>query len=313
MWFRDHGGETKAGSRSYVASDYRRADPNEPVFAWRYPHLERLILNYLADLDWSALTSARNGELRKLRVELEVCDAEAADLGKQLRRLIDLAKTAGDVHEIGQEISELTARRRALQDRATGIRQQILAKKDFSVEESASLIRQLAEACDDTDSRKRLREIIRSQVTRIELFPRTPEPLLKRPDKTEPPAVFRQLSKARCLRFVFRNEAERWVIDGGEGNGWGVQFDGSHMPPRVVLIRDRGGKMLLDMTQNVKIAPVKTNEWKAKKQTELKTKTGNSKSRFAVGAPKVLTAQHLRDARKHTRKNANDRGFRGNT
>ena len=303
MWFRDHGGFTKAGSRSYVVSDYRRAAPTEPAFTWRYPELEGLILNYLADLDWSALTSARNVELRKMRVDLEIADAEVADLGRQLKRLVDLAKMTGDVAEIGREISELTARRLVLQDRATGIRQLILAKKDFTTEDMAKLIRQLAATRENVEDRKTLREIIRSQVTRIELFSRTPEHALKSPAEVELSGTFRRLSETRCVRLVFRNDAERWIIDSGEGSAWGVQFDGSALPPHVEMVRDRGGKMLLDMTTNVKLPPVKANELKARQQAASAPPTDNPEAKFAVGARKVLTAKPLRDSRKRTLKN----------
>jgi DNA invertase Pin-like site-specific DNA recombinase len=71
MWFRDHGSIERMGEWAYVVSDHKRVYPAAPVFSWRYWHLENLLLNYLADLDWSSLTAKRNAEIVALKTEME--------------------------------------------------------------------------------------------------------------------------------------------------------------------------------------------------------------------------------------------------
>jgi hypothetical protein len=70
-------------------------------------------------------------------------------------------------------------RRQTLQEEAKGIRQDIMAKKDFIAEDAAALIRKLSGNRANADNRKKLREAIRTQVARLELFRRLPEQLLK--------------------------------------------------------------------------------------------------------------------------------------
>ncbi|HYG33744.1 MAG TPA: recombinase family protein, partial [Clostridia bacterium] len=282
MWFRDHTGTDQMGEWAYVVSDHRRVHPEAAIFTWRYVHLEKLVLNYLADLDWSSLTSSRDNELRKLRVDLEAKDAQAADLGRQLKRLVELAKAAGDVQELAREITELTARREAVQDEAKIIRQQILAKKDFNTEDVATLIRSLAADRKNTDNRKKLRETIRNQVSRIELFRKLPERCCKALEGKKPNPKLANLKAARCVRLVFRNDAERWIIDQGDSEGFGVRFDGAAPPPQRLaeIVNDElGGKRLLDQRANTKLTPVRLNRWKAARANGEKKAKASAKTK----------------------------------
>jgi DNA invertase Pin-like site-specific DNA recombinase len=271
MWFRDHTGVAQMGEWAYVVSDHRRVHTDAPIFTWRYVFLERLILNYLVDLDWSSLTSSRNTDLRKLRIDLETKEAQAAELGRQLKRLVELAKATGEVQELAREITEITSRRDALQGEAKGIRQQIIARNDFGLDDTATLVRTLAADRKNLDNRKRLREVIRGQVARIELFRRLPEKLegLERlPSFRAKPA---DLAKSRCVRLLFRNDAERWLIGDGAHEAYGIRLDGVTLPEpsRIVVNRDEmGGKLILDAAtdSSVRGAPVSVKERSRKRK-----------------------------------------------
>jgi hypothetical protein len=160
MWYKNHG--DKAGKWVYVISDYRRVHPEEQIFSWPYGALERLILNYLVDMDWTALTAGRDAETQKLKKELEIAEARATDLGRQLKKLVELAKLTGDVEEVAGEVRDVRSRRDALRAQAGDLRHQLAAKQDFSAEDASALIRGLASDTAKLDSRKRLREAIRA-------------------------------------------------------------------------------------------------------------------------------------------------------
>ena len=149
-------------------------------------------------------------------------------------------------------------------------------------EELLEDLEDLAFAADrkNVDNRKNLRETIRNQVARIELFRRLPERCCKALEgpKSNPKLV--SLKTARCVRLVFRNDAERWVIDRGDGEGFGVRFDGATPPPLRVaeMVNDElGGKRLLDMRENTKLAPIKFNDWKATRAAGRKTARATSR------------------------------------
>jgi hypothetical protein len=269
MWFRDHSRPPRLGQWAYAVSDHRRVYPDEPIFSWRYLHLERLILGYLVDLDWSSLTSTRNAEVSRLRKDLEAKDAQAAELGRQVKRLVEVAKAAGDVQELAREITEITSRRGAVQAEAKDIRQQILAKHDFTADDAAALIRKLAADRATTDSRKSLREALRGQVARIDLFRRLPEEMIKGLGQSagKPTMKLQKFMKARCARLLFANGAQRWVVNTDDDQGRGIRFDGATLPPSSLIDENRdamGGTVLVDKRTPVSIHanPIKKDAWR---------------------------------------------------
>jgi DNA invertase Pin-like site-specific DNA recombinase len=268
MWFRDHCSTERMAEWAYVVSDHRRVHTDAPIFTWRYPHLERLVLSYLVDLDWSSLTSGRNAELHHLKVDLEAKEAVAADLGRQLKKLVEMAKTVGDVQELASEIVDVKSRREAAQEEAGLARQKILARREFGAEDAAALIRTLAADRERPEGRRKLREAIRVQVETIDLYRRVPKSLVQAwtPRDGDSNPKLEAFLASRCIRISFRNGAERWVIDGGRGDGFGVRFEGGMLPPQnqTDMVEDEfGGKRLMDKRSNGKLPPVKLNRWKA--------------------------------------------------
>ena len=268
MWYKDHG--DKAGKWVYVISDYRRVHPEEPIFSWPYGALERLILNYLVDMDWTALTAGRDAEVQKLKKELETAEARATDLGRQLKKLVELAKLTGDVEEVAGEVRDVRSRRDALRAQAGDLRHQLAAKQDFSAKDASALIRGLASDTAKLDSRKRLREAIRGQLDRIELFRRFPSRLLEGL-KLQVPGLgldLKSMLTARCVRILFRNQVERWVVDDGGKAGYGVRFDGAKPPaPRMAILEpdDLGGKHLVDLRNSERVLQ-KWEEWRRRRR-----------------------------------------------
>jgi DNA invertase Pin-like site-specific DNA recombinase len=310
MWFRDHG---KKGKRketwAYVVSDQRRVYPDAPVFSWPYSELENLLLKYLADLDWSSLTSKRSAESLALKKEMESKEAMAAECGKQLHRLIEIAKTTGNLQELTKEIAELSARRNSLQADAKLLKQQVLAKSDFSPDEVAAQIKELAQNRENPDSRKHLREIMRGQIRRIELFRRLPARLAADMGKIKPGKMdvkTKTLLNARCVRVEFQNETERWIIELSHREIYGIRFDGATLPQlhRLEITRDEmGGVAIGDKEANSSIRgnPAKREQNKKQKQTEeseLAATVAAWEKKQRKPAPKIITPEIIEKAKR---------------
>jgi DNA invertase Pin-like site-specific DNA recombinase len=228
MCYKDHGDRW-----TYVQSDLRRVNPSEPIFSWPYQRLEELVLNYLVKLDWSGLTVEKNAEVRKLSDDLAVAEGTLQDLDKQVRRLVQLAKAAGGIKEAAQELEAIEKRRAELRGKVLSVRSEIAAKKGFSVEEGAGLVKQLAADHAKLESRLRLRNELRRYVQRVELFRTVPASLIKglKLPSLKPGVRLEELLHSRCVRLLFSNGAERWIVDHGEKPGYGLRFDGAILPP----------------------------------------------------------------------------------
>ncbi len=274
MWYKDHG--DAKGKWIYVFSDYRRVHPEAPMFSWPYARLELLLLRYLVDMDWSALTADRDREVRELKKSLEVAEARVAALTKQLKKLVELAKHAGDVEELAGELQAVRQQREEWRAKQSELKRSVAAKQDFSGEEAAVLIRKLATDRESPDSRKRLREAIRGQVDRIELFRQFPLRLLEGL-KLQVPGLgldLKSMLKGKCVRILFRNGVERWIVDEGDDRGRGVRFDGSQPPaPRMAIVEpdQMGGKHLVDFRTSERV--LKSWEaWRLKRRAKDKRK-----------------------------------------
>lgn len=245
MLFRDHG--DASGRWVYVVSDYRRAKPTEPIFSWRYSELESLLLNHLAKLDWSALVAERNSEVRRLAAEVDTKDSEVEELSRQLKRLIDLAKTAGDVQEVAQEVLDLRKRRDALRDEVHALRRILGSKQEFKGEKVTEHILQLARDGASSRNRIRLREAIRDQVERIELFRRMPKELVagvKLPVQIPGPRLNAFIA-SRCVRIRFKGLETVWIVEpdsDGEHNT-GLWFHGMKVPLELLRMLAREDRM----------------------------------------------------------------------
>ena len=269
MCYKDHGDRW-----TYVQSDHRRVNPSEPIFSWSYQRFEELILNYLVKLDWSGLTVERNAEVRKLSDDLAVAEGTLQDLDKQARRLVQLAKAAGDIKEAAQELDAIEKRRVELRGKVLSLRSEITAKKGFSVEEGADLVKKLAADRTRLEPRLRLRNEIRRYVQRIELFRSVPKELTQgmHLPSPRPGLKLEELLHSRCLRIIFANGAERWVVDRGS-EGYGVRFDGAKLPPTKHLIVNRdefGGKVIVDETKD---KAIRGNAIKAEAEKNRKAET----------------------------------------
>lgn len=223
MWFKNHGDPN--GKWIYVVSDHRRLKPDEPIFSWSYPALERAVLRHLLGLDWSSLSAERNAERTRITHELDSTEAEMRNLAKQVKRLVELAKTAGDIPEIGQEMRSLRSRREDLLSRAVSLRQQIWSRRPFQNEQLAGLIFALAGENKLPNGRAKLREVIRAQVSRIELFRKLPAEAkkgVKLPVHKPGPRLSAFLF-ARCFRIIFNCGHSLWVVKdeyGWEEDSW---------------------------------------------------------------------------------------------
>lgn len=313
MWFRDHGKSERNGEWAYVVSDQHRVEPKSEIFTWRYVHLEKLVLNYLADMDWSALTSERTSELSKLTKMLEEKDALIADIGKQVSKLLEIAKATGDISEISVQIKDLNASRAEAKKDAEIIRQKILAKGDFNPSRAAEVIRQFADAKGDSQKRRLLRGTIRSQVARIELFRTMPEQLEKtlsgnlkdrlqsqfdndpRRIKSKNSKRRRDILKMRCVRIQFRNGKERWIVEPDDKTNLPIRIDEGtqHLPNKRTSIEyDESGVAIVDKRHSSEVIgkPIKAEQ---DKETRLKTKVKAWQKSLKKKSPTVLTEKFL--------------------
>jgi len=73
-----------------------------------------------------------------------------------------------------------------------------------------------------------------------------------------------EMLHARCVRLVFVNGAERWIVD----RPVPMRFDGAKLPPvkRVEINRDEmGGKVIEDAAKS-RPKPLKLMAWKRRKR-----------------------------------------------
>jgi hypothetical protein len=244
-----------------------------------------------------------------LKKEMESKEAMAAECGKQLHRLIEIAKTTGNLQELTKEIAELSARRNSLQADAKLLKQQVLAKSDFSPEEVAAQIKELAQNRENPDSRKHLREIMRGQIRRIELFRRLPARLAAGVGKIKPGKMAvetKTLLNARCVRVEFQNETERWIIELNHREIYGIRFDGAALPQlhRLEITRDEmGGVAIGDKAADSSIRgnPVKREQYKKQKQneeSELAASVTTWKKKQKKPAPQIITPKIIEKAKR---------------
>lgn len=254
MWFKDHG--DAEGKWRYLVSDYSRVHPGEPKFSWSYPRLELLLLRYLCDLDWPSLQADRGAELRTLDRDIEAAEGEAKVVGTQLKRLVSLVQAGADVEEAVTEIARLKGRRKGLQDQLTGWRAKVAELRRFDVAGTATMLRMLAQDVANMQNRTRLRDAIRLQVERIELYRKIPGDVLNKlgvpRTRSGTGLMLSEFLQGRCVRIRFRNGAERWVADRGDAKGAGLRFDPKQIPTKhlVILENDElGGKAIRDMSK----------------------------------------------------------------
>ena len=170
------------------------------------------------------------------------------------------------MEEVAGEVRDVRSRRDEFRAQAGDLRHQLTAKQDFSAKDASALIRGLASDTAKLDSRKRLREAIRAQLDRIELFRRFPSRLLEGL-KLQVPGLgldLKSMLTARCVRILFRNQVERWVVDDGGEADYGVRFDGAKPPaPRMAILEpdDLGGKHLVDLRKSERVLQ-KWEEWR---------------------------------------------------
>jgi DNA invertase Pin-like site-specific DNA recombinase len=266
MHYRDHGNDRWI----YVVSDFCRRNPDAPIFSWHYPKLERLILGYLRDLDWSSLTSERDAALKELSDKVVLAEGRLRELEERIGRLLEVATSAaGRIDEVVQAMLIADQERATLRAEVAKLKVDLAGKQGLSAEDLVGQIRCLA-ANGSLEARLQLRGEIRRQVERIELFRAVPNSLLPERDlsNSKPDLKMKEMLSGKCLRIVFRNGAERWVFDGADP---GLRYDGVKVPEPNHVIVDRddlGGKVLLDerMASSRKGNPVKQQERERKRK-----------------------------------------------
>ncbi|MDR3409990.1 MAG: recombinase family protein [Formivibrio sp.] len=267
MLYRDHGSDWQ-----YLISDHRRVNPATPIFSWRYEVVEKMVLDYLQDLDWSGLTLEKDAEIRKLAEDQALAEGSLHELDQQVRRLVALVKATGGVKETASELTALESERADLRKRTQALKSEISARRGFLPDQGAELAKQLAADRNGVESRLKLRAEIRRLVTRIELYRTFPQTLLKGVQLPEvsPGMRLETMLHSRCIRIIFANQAERWLIDRGEGKRI-QRFDGQ-LPNSAEVAREKmaDGEVLVDPKQAPHLKPVKSDEWKAKQALKRK-------------------------------------------
>jgi DNA invertase Pin-like site-specific DNA recombinase len=176
-------------------------------------------------------------------------ESKHKELDQHASRLVKLARSSsGPIREVTMELDTIEKDRGELRKQGGKLKSDIAAKKGFSVTEGIDLLRELAADRAKPESRVRLRGEIRRYVERIELFRTFPNALFE--DTTlptlKPGLAVKDFLHARCLRIVFRNGAERWVVLRGEMDGFGLRIEGRKFSRDDVLRTENpGGQFLM--------------------------------------------------------------------
>jgi DNA invertase Pin-like site-specific DNA recombinase len=223
MCYRDHGSGWK-----YVVSDFRRVNVEAPLFSWKYEDLEKTILGYISDLDWSSLTESKSAEIRKLREDLSVLEGKMKGLNKDMNGMLELSKVAQNIPELAAKVQGVEAERQSLRSSASKIKTEIKNIEGFLAIDAGNLIRGLAKA-NTYASRYQLRTAIRQNIERIELFRKAPAEFISDSSKS---FLAQRMADSRAIKLVFSNGVVRWitVLQGITG-----KLDGK-MPEEVAIV-----------------------------------------------------------------------------
>ncbi len=286
MCYRDHG----TGSRwQYVVSDHRRVFPKEPIFSWNYPNLERFLLNYLSDLDWSMLTTSSSQEVKSLKDKLDSLEGKIKHLSTELKSLVELATLTKGIQELAAKIQATEAERAELRRQVSEIRSVIKSKETFSAVDGQKLVKELA-GKPGFDSRQRLKLAIRQHIERIDMYRKPPQGL--------------KYASGCCIRLTFSNGAERWLL---RSSRLGVfRLDGT-MPEGPQVVQDEMGGLVQD-ERIYQLKPIRADakrghkiHMSAQEETPLGTEVAAWEKKQAVKPPKMLTRDILEEAREKTK------------
>ena len=267
MQFKDAKGDNR---RCYLRSDYARLAPQEePSLIWKYEPFEAMMLTYLSDLDWSSLTAGRNQELRQLAASKEELGVRLAEANKQMKRMLEIARLSGDMADVVADLKALAGERDALAESLKRVESQVAIKREFGVREMQAQLKSMAGQGDDA-ARLKLRDAVRRLVEAIYIYRKVPKAVAAglRPVGGPLRATARAASleahlKGRCVRIVFRNGAERWLLPRGDADYSVLRFDGAVPPDKssLTVVNDElGGRQVTDQRLERKLAPVKRDQ-----------------------------------------------------
>jgi hypothetical protein len=206
-WNHTHVAANSSDYGYYLVSDYARLGTRNKSVSWRYSWLEGWVLDYLTHLDWSAVSQ------EKVRTDQATLEAQRTGLREksaqtqaELIRLLNLAKSSDLPPEtLLQEMQRLDKEQKLRFSAVAELEARIeaITAKQALVSAERRQIEELAQA-GDVRSRLRLREAIRKQVRRIEVFPQGVEQRQLGHDSGTH-------SDLPCFRMIFFNAVVRWV------------------------------------------------------------------------------------------------------
>lgn len=250
MQFKD---ATGGNRRCYLRSDYARLAPDEEKsLIWKYEPFETMVLTYLSDLDWTSLTAGRNQELRRLAASKEDLEVRLAEANKQMKRLLAIARLSGELADVVAELKTLAGERDELEASLTRVESQMAIKREFGVKEMQAQLKAMAGRGDDV-TRLKLRDTVRRLVEAIYIYRKVPKTVaaglrpVGGPLRARARAGLKAHLQGKCLRIVFRNGAERWLLPRGDADCTVLWFDGAAPPDQshLTVVNDElGGRQV---------------------------------------------------------------------
>jgi len=241
MCYRDHGNGWR-----YVVSDYRRVNVEAPLFSWKYDDLEKIILDYISDLDWSSLTESKNSEVRKLKQDLEEIAGKMKGLNKDLDGLLELSKVTKNIPELALKVQGIETERQFWRGLASKTKTEIKGIEGFLAVDAQNLIRQHAQG-DSYASRYQLRAAIRQNIQKVELFRKAPVEFVPPAPVDNPwPGLMEKMRERRAVKLTFANGAVRWITE------LGGKLDGK-MPVEPVIVKTEKGGIIVPMKRLAEI------------------------------------------------------------
>jgi hypothetical protein len=165
-------------------------------------------------MDWSTLREGKTAEIRRLKKELAAIERQLTELDKEAPKLVALAKAAPDVEEVAHRLQKIDAQRGTLRKQAATLMADIRLREGFAEERGGKVIRLLAPDVGKIEVRLKLQMVLRDNLKRIELFRTLPKALtsgLKWRTRNKDLSVD-ELLQTRCIRLVFSNGAEKWIL-----------------------------------------------------------------------------------------------------
>lgn len=172
--------QDKGDGLAYLTTSLAHQTPKAEVTRWRYDHFEAHFLAFALNLNWRAVLTDEDNEIKTKVIELKGQLREVQEKIDALQREIDRATAlalSGDLGVIGESLrtraAQLTADMSALTTERTRLQNELAEAtkaQDLAKTSQREIVQNLSGSLENPATRERVRQEIKRLVAKIELF-----------------------------------------------------------------------------------------------------------------------------------------------